>query len=85
VLAAARETRAIATLEEHSRPGGLGSAVAEVLAELSKQHVPFRRIGLDSAFVSTAGSPEYLRKRFGLTMENIAGQLSCILHPNVRG
>ena len=84
VRAAARESRAIATLEEHSRLGGLGSAVAEVLAELPDRAVPFTRIGLESAFVSTAGSPEYLRKQFGLTAENIAGRLLRFLDLSLR-
>lgn len=45
VLTAARETGAVFTLEEHSITGGLGSAVAEVLAENEDSHVLFRRIG----------------------------------------
>src|SRR5207249_11657877 len=67
VLAAARETKAILTMEEHSVIGGLGGAVAEVLAEAGSA-VPFKRIGLPSAFVSTAGSQEFLRERFGLSV-----------------
>src|SRR6266567_8973771 len=40
VLAAARDTGAIFTIEEHSILGGLGSAVAEVLAEAEGIKVP---------------------------------------------
>ncbi len=67
VLAAARATKAIVTIEEHSVMGGLGGAVAEVLAE-SAVAVPFKRIGLPSVFVSMAGSHEFLKAHFGLTV-----------------
>lgn len=68
---AARTTRAIVTVEEHSVVGGLGGAVAEVLAERSS-HSPFRRVGLPSEFVDVVGSQDYLRAHYGLTPEGIA-------------
>jgi transketolase len=70
VLKAARETHAIATLEEHSVIGGLGSAVAEVLAEAGAG-TPFKRIGLPSSFSPHIGGQEYLLGRHGLTDEAI--------------
>jgi len=72
VLAAARETRAIFTLEEHSVVGGLGSAVAEVLAESGEGAILFKRFGLPSAFICTVGTQEYLRAQYGLTAESLA-------------
>ncbi len=83
VQAAARETRALVTLEEHSRLGGLGGAVAEVLAEFSDRGVRFMRIGLDSTFVSTAGSPGYLRKQFGLSTEDITQEILRFFDPSL--
>ncbi len=71
IAAAARETGAILTLEEHSRIGGLGGAVAEVLAEIEGIHVPFRRIGLPPGFAPLAGSQEYLRASHGLRAESV--------------
>ena len=44
VRAAAAETTAILTVEEHNVIGGLGSAVAEVLVDCPR--VPFRRHGI---------------------------------------
>ena len=79
VLAAARETRVVATLEEHSVLGGLGGAVAEVLAESAEGHVSFTRIGLDSAFATVVGDQEYLRREFGLSAEAIADRLEAQL------
>ena len=71
VLAAARETRAIVTIEEHSIVGGLGSAVAELLAEACER-VAFKRIGAPAGFSPYIGSQEYMRERHGLTEEAIA-------------
>jgi transketolase len=71
IAAAACETGAILTLEEHSRIGGLGGAVAEVLAEMEGVHVPFRRVGLPPGFAPLAGSQEYLRTAHGLGAEAV--------------
>ncbi len=71
VLAAARETRLIVTLEEHSTIGGLGSAVADVLVERNDGRVRFRRLGIPSVFASPVGSQEYLRQQYGLSVEGI--------------
>jgi len=52
----------IFTLEEHNIIGGLGSAVAEVIAESGKA-VRFRRIGIQDQFMHTVGSQSYLREQ----------------------
>jgi transketolase len=71
ITAAATETGGIFTLEEHSKIGGLGSAVAEVLAEMDGLRIPFRRIGLPSAFAPLAGSQEYLLASHGLGIDSV--------------
>ncbi|GFN22738.1 transketolase family protein [Thermanaeromonas sp. C210] len=68
VVEAARETGALVTAEEHSIIGGLGSAVAEVLAE--EYPVPLRRVGLRDTF-GESGSPEDLLRRYGLSVPDI--------------
>jgi transketolase len=85
VVAAATETRALATVEEHSIIGGLGSAVAEVLAEHPEIKVPFRRLGLPSAFVSEAGSQAFLIDRAGLSAGGILASLHRLLDSTVAG
>ena len=75
VLSAARDTKAMATLEEHSTLGGLGGAVAEVLAEYSDRKSPFTRIGVESGFAPKAGSQEYLRSMFGLSTEAVTERM----------
>lgn len=71
VLAAAQETPAIFTVEEHSVIGGLGSAVAEVLMEAEIRPHRFKRIGLEGRFSSIVGTQEYLRARYGLDAPGI--------------
>lgn len=71
ILCAAHETSAIMTVEEHSAIGGLGSAVAEVLAERANCAIPFKRLGLHSKLISLVGSQEFLKKANGLSIEGI--------------
>jgi transketolase len=63
ISAAARETRAILTVEEHNVTGGLGSAVAEVLLELPR--VPFRKHGVPDKYVEV-GPPAALYAHYKL-------------------
>jgi len=63
---------AVLTVEEHTIVGGLGSAVAEVLAESNFSHPKrFRRMGLPDAFPDQYGSQDSLLSRYGLTAEAI--------------
>lgn len=63
VLEAAEETGAIVTAEEHLITGGLGSAVAEVLAE--QRPTPMWRVGVRDKF-GISGEPNDLLEHFGL-------------------
>ncbi|MFP5504080.1 MAG: transketolase family protein [Candidatus Sericytochromatia bacterium] len=72
VCAAAEETGGILTIEEHGQ-GGLGTAVAEVLAALGRP-VRFRAITLGREPGHTAGDQETLRDRHGLSVEAIAAR-----------
>lgn len=79
ILAAARETGAILTLEQHSVIGGLGSAVAEVLAEAPGARPPFHRIGVPSAFSPRVGSQQYLEAQNGLDEASILRTVEALL------
>lgn len=79
ILAAAQETSAIVTMEEHSIIGGLGSAVAETLAEANERRIPFKRLGLPSAFASPVGTQEYLKAAYSLSVEGMLKSLEPIL------
>jgi len=76
ILKAAKETKAVFTFEEHSIIGGLGSAVAEVLAESNAPKVLFKRIGLPDVYPSEIGGWDYMRNLYGLSPKKIAGTIS---------
>jgi transketolase len=71
VLASGEKTGAVVTVEEHSIIGGLGSAVAEVLAERASKRIPLRRLGVADVFGESGLADELLAKH-GLTVEGIA-------------
>ncbi|MEO1771520.1 transketolase family protein [Candidatus Enterococcus ferrettii] len=72
VLQAARETPWIITAEEHSIIGGLGSAVAEFLAEHHPANVV--KIGVKDCF-GQSGDPKLLKEHYGLTAENLVNRV----------
>jgi transketolase len=69
VIAAARETKRIITVEEHSIIGGLGSAVSEVLAE-EGLGVKFQRLGIPDQW-AMIGYPEDLYEHYGISANGI--------------
>lgn len=69
VVAAARDTGAIVTAEEHSVYGGLGSAIAEVV--VAEAPVPMKILGVPGIFAPT-GSAEFLLDEFGMAPAAIA-------------
>ena len=68
IIAAAEKTGAIVTVEDHTILGGLGAAVAEVLAE--NKPVPMKRIGILDKF-GVSGDPESLYKENKMTTDDI--------------
>jgi transketolase len=76
VVAAARETAGVITLEEHSVLGGLGGAVAEALCEAELPTVRLKRLGLPSAYIAEVGCQEYLCRRYGLDVDSVARELT---------
>jgi len=76
IIAAARETGAIVTAEEHSIFGGLGSAVAEVVVDYAP--VPMKRLGVPGIFAPT-GSAEFLLDEFGMSPTAIANAAQALI------
>lgn len=68
VLAAAKETGKVVTVEEHSVIGGLGSAVCDVLSE--KCPTPVKKIGINDTFGESGPAVE-LVKKYGLDADSI--------------
>ena len=70
VIAAAKKTGAVVTVEEHSIRGGLGSAVAEVLA--AECPTPMEFVGATD--FAESGDYDELLQKYGYTAENIAAK-----------
>lgn len=77
---AAQETGAIFTIEEHSKIGGLGSALAETLLESDCSDIVFRRFAVPDKYCWQAGSQEYLRRINGLSIQRITKDILKIIH-----
>jgi transketolase len=69
LLQAAEETGALVTAEEHNIIGGLGSSVAETLAEA--QPVPLERVGIQDRFCPTGRDLDKLMDACGLSVAEI--------------
>ena len=77
ILQTAQQTGAIVTAEEHSIIGGLGGAVAEVLAETIP--VPMKRVGIQDKFTGTAYDPETLMDACGLGVVDIVNAVKDVM------
>jgi transketolase len=69
VVAAAKRTGKVITIEEHQIAGGFGSAIAECLSE--HYPVPITRLGVHDVF-GQSGTPEELLEYYGLSAAHIA-------------
>jgi transketolase len=76
IIAAARATGAVVTVEEHQIMGGCGSAVAEVLAQ--NYPVPLEMVGVNDHF-GESGQPEELIDKYGMGKESIKQAVKKVL------
>lgn len=81
IVAAARETGAIVTAEEHTIYGGLGGAVCEVTA--AHHPVPVERVGIRDCY-GESGAPGALVEQYGLTAAAIAAAAHRVLTRKTR-
>lgn len=77
ILGSVRKTGAVVTVEEHSVIGGLGSAVAELLAV--HHPVPMAFVGVNDLF-GESGSEQELYARHGLTARGIGEKVRAVLN-----
>ncbi|HPO07207.1 MAG TPA: transketolase C-terminal domain-containing protein, partial [bacterium] len=76
ILDLASSVKAIVTVEEHSIVGGLGAAVAEILAEAGFDTPKrFKRIGIPDTFPDQYGTQDSLMARYDITAETITSTL----------
>jgi transketolase len=76
IVELAKKCGAVVTVEEHNIFGGLGSAVAEVLAE--NYPMPMEFVGTKDTF-GESGKPEELIKKYGLAPKNIKEAVKHVL------
>ena len=76
VIASARKTGKVVTVEEHSVIGGLGSAVCDVLSEKAPTRV--MKIGVQDEY-TVSGPAVQLLKKYGLDAETIRGRVKAFL------
>lgn len=76
LIASTRKTGAVVTAEEHQVMGGMGSAVAEVLA--ANVPVPIEFVGIQDTF-GESGTPDELMKKYGCKSCNIVEKVEKVL------
>ena len=76
IVKAAKQCKAVVTVEEHQVAGGMGSAVAELLS--AEKPVPMEFVGMQDRF-GESGSPAELLKQFGLDADGIAEAVRRVL------
>ncbi len=76
IIALAKETRAIVTVEEHQTAGGLGSAVAEVLAQNIPTAMEF--LGVHDQY-GQSGTPQELIEHYGMGVKSIVAAIRKVI------
>ena len=83
VLSLGTWAKLLVSLEEHTTIGGLGSAVASVVASAGitsdKPVAPLLEIGIPDAFPEVVGSQRHLRHLFGMDAEGIVSKVRAAL------
>lgn len=64
----------VVSLEEHSKLGGFGSAIAEWFCKKNRQ-ARFLSLGTEDCFLCSSGSQKYFREYFGLSLEGVLGEI----------
>ena len=77
IIENAKKVKCVVTLENHSIIGGLGSAVAEVLAE-HKDAAPLKIVGCKDSF-SESGKSNELKLKYGVSAENVLNKVKEVI------
>jgi transketolase len=70
---------AVLTVEEHSRIGGAGGAIAEWLSDGPPRRARFGRVGTQDHFMHENGHTEYARQHHGLDVDGIVASVRLVL------
>ena len=80
IISLAKETKKIVTVEEHQVTGGMGSAVAEVLAQNYPVSIEF--IGVQDKF-GQSGTPDELIEHYGMGKDSIKKAVKKVLERKI--
>jgi 1-deoxy-D-xylulose-5-phosphate synthase len=73
-----RAAEAVVTLEDHALQGGFGSSVLELCSEAGLR-APVLRIGWPDQFIEHASTVEDLRRKYGLTAQDVVQKVKAVL------
>ena len=79
IIDAAKNTGGIVTIEEHNIIGGLGAAVAEVIADEGLSPNCFKRLAFPDVNVAKIGGQAWIREQYGLQANGIADSVRTLL------
>jgi transketolase len=84
IIKCINEAKCIITVEEHNIMGGLGSAVAEILAENIHNPLPFKRLGVNDTFLKEPGDYQELLQELGLDSHGIIREIEQLLSKDLK-
>ena len=78
IIECAKKYRYIFTLEEHTIIGGLGSAVAEIVAETQGLKATLVRFGINDKYASVVGDQQYLREYYNIDSKYLLKRIKMV-------
>ena len=73
----ASTVKGIVTVENHSILGGIGSRIAEILAQ-RPNHAPIAYVGVEDVFTESGNSTK-VKEKYGLNVENIIAKVESVM------
>ena len=73
----ASNVKGIVTVENHSILGGIGSRIAEILAQRTN-HAPIAYVGVEDVFTESGNSTK-VKEKYGLNVENIVSKVESVM------
>lgn len=77
-----RDYKIIFTIEEQNLPGGLGSIIAEIIAD-QNLNIHFKRFGIDDRYVLKCGDRDWLQKQYKLDEKSLLKKIMLFCYKNL--
>ena len=75
-----RKYKTIVTIEEQNLPGGLGSIIAEIIAD-KNLNIFFKRFGINDRYILNCGNRDWLQKQYELDSDNLFKKIKLFCKP----